>query len=29
LVNNAGVAAKGDDFDDKVFEYTFGTVQIL
>ena len=26
LVNNAGVAAKGDAFDVDVFDYTFATV---
>ncbi len=28
LVNNAGVAAKGDAFDTEVLKYTFSTVNI-
>ena len=28
LINNAGVAVKGDDFDTAVFDFTFQTVRI-
>lgn len=29
LINNAGVAAKGDAFDKEVLDFTFGTVTLL
>ena len=29
LINNAGVAAKGDAFDEEVVKFTFGTVTTL
>ena len=29
LINNAGVAAKGDSFDSEVFNMTFRTVNLL